>query len=139
MEELEIKVKAKKVFKKSSDHLPSLETEKFATKEELENNEYVSLSFEGNEVYQTESRIIPIEAIKQLIEEAEASGANFVAIDFHCDHQEYDVYGYLVEKMTEREIQIVEAIKAMTNVFPAEVGRTITPFPFCKASVADSS
>jgi hypothetical protein len=39
MEELEIKVKAKKVFKKSSDHLPSLETEKFATKEELENEE----------------------------------------------------------------------------------------------------
>ena len=111
MEELEIKVKAKKVFKKSSDHLPSLETEKFATKEELENNEYVSLSFEGNEVYQTESRIIPIEAIKQLIEEAEASGANFVAIDFHCDHIEYDVYGFLVEKMTDAEIKVIEALK----------------------------
>lgn len=115
MEELEIKVKAKKVFNKSSDHLPSLETEKFATKEELENNEYVSLSFEGNEVYQTEARIIPIEAIKQLIEEAEASGANFVAIDFHCDHKEYDVYGYLVEKMTEAEIAVVEAIKIKKN------------------------
>lgn len=115
MEELEIKVKAKKVFDKSSDYLPSLETEKFATKEELENNEYVSLSFEGNEVYQSEARIIPIEVIKQLIEEAEASGANFVAIDYHCDHVEYDVYGFLVEKMTEQEIKILEAIKAKKN------------------------
>jgi hypothetical protein len=115
MEELEIKVKAKKVFDKSSDYLPSLETEKFATKEELKNNEYVSLSFEGNEIYQSEARIIPIEVIKQLIDEAEANGANFVAIDYHCDHQEYDVYGFLVEKMTELEIQIVEAIKAKKN------------------------
>lgn len=115
MEELEIKVKAKKVFDKSSDYLPSLETEKFATKEELENNEYVSLSFEGNEIYQSEARIIPIEIIKQLIDEAEANGANFVAIDYHCDHVEYDIYGFLVEKMTEREIQIVEAIKAKKN------------------------
>ena len=112
MEELEIKVKGKQIFKKSSDHLPSLGTAMFATKEDLENNEYVSLSFEGNDVYQTDSHIIPIEAIKQLIEEAEASGANFVAIDYHCDHIEYDVYGFLVEKMTDTEIQIVEAIKA---------------------------
>jgi hypothetical protein len=111
MDELEIKVKAKKVFSKSSDYLPSLETAMFATKEELETNEYVSLSFQGNEVYQSEAQIIPISAIKQLIEEAEASGANFVTIDFHVDHLEYDVYGFLVEKMTDAEIKVIEALK----------------------------
>jgi hypothetical protein len=112
MDELEIKVKAKKVFSKSSDYLPELETAMFATKEELETNEYVSLSFQGNEVYQSEAQIIPISAIKQLIEEAEASGANFVTIDFHVDHLEYDVCGFLVEKMTDAEIKVIEALKA---------------------------
>jgi hypothetical protein len=111
MDELEIKVKAKKVFSKSSDYLPELETAMFATKEELETNEYVSLSFQSNEVYQSEAQIIPISAIKQLIEEAEASGANFVTIDFHVDHLEYDVYGFLVEKMTDAEIKVIEALK----------------------------
>jgi hypothetical protein len=112
MDELKIKVKAKKVFSKSSDYLPSLETAMFATKEELETNEHVYLSFQGNEVYQSEAQIIPISAIKQLIEEAEASGANFVTIDFHVDHLEYDVYGFLVEKMTDAEIKVIEALKA---------------------------
>lgn len=112
MEELEIRVKAKKIFKKSSNYLPDMETAMFASKEELETNEYVSLSFEGDEVYPPESKIIPIEAIKKLIEEAEASGANFVTIDYHTDHIEYDVYGFLVERMTETEIQIIESAKA---------------------------
>lgn len=112
MDELEIKVKAKKVFSKSSDYLPSLETAMFATKEELETNEYVSLKFQDNEVYQSDAQIIPISAIKQLIEEVEASGANFVAIDFHPDHLEYNVYGFLVERMTDGEIKVIEALKA---------------------------
>lgn len=112
MDNLEIKVKAKKVFEKPSDYLPDLEAAMFATIEELETNEYVSLSFQGNEVYQTEAQIIPISAIKQLIEEAEDSGANFVTIDYHCDQGEYVVYGFLVEKMIDTEIKVLEALKA---------------------------
>lgn len=111
-EDLEIKVKSKTVFRESSDELKHLETEVFATKEELEKYEYVCLAFDDKKVYQTEAGIIPIQKIKELIERAEASGANFVAIDYHCDHGEYDVYGYHVEKMSQEEIDVLEAKKA---------------------------
>jgi hypothetical protein len=111
-EDLEINVKSKTVFRESSDELRHLETEVFATKEELEKYEYVCLAFDDDKVYQTEARIIPIQKIKELIDKAEASGANFVAIDYHCDHGEYDVYGYHVERMSQEEIDVLEAKKA---------------------------
>ena len=112
MEDLEIKVKSKTVFRESSDEVRHLQTEMFATKEELEKYEYLYLTFDDNKVYQTEAAIIPIQKIKELIDKAEASGANFVAIDYHCDHGEYDVYGYHVERMTQEEIDALEAKKA---------------------------
>lgn len=111
-EDLEIKVKSKTVFRESSDEVRHLQTEVFATKEELEKYEYLYLTFDDKKVYQTEAAIIPIQKIKELIDKAEASGANFVAIDYHCDHGEYDVYGYHVERMTQEEIDALEVKKA---------------------------
>lgn len=112
MEDLEIKVKSKTVFRESSDELKYLEAEAIATKEELKTYEYVCLEFSDNNVYQSDAGIIPIQKIKELIDKAEASGANFVAIDYHCDHVEYDVYGYHVERMTQEEIDALEVKKA---------------------------
>lgn len=111
-EELEVSAKAKKVFEENSDYISDLQKEVIATKEELDKYEYVSLSFEGDNVYLTDGNIIPIQKLKELIERAEASGANFVAIDYHSDHDEYEVYGYYVERMTQDEIDVIDAIKA---------------------------
>lgn len=49
--------------------------------------------------------------IQQLIDSLEAlkeSGANYVACDWHCDHQELEVHGLEFRKGTDEEIKEVE-------------------------------
>ena len=47
---------------------------------------------------------IKIETLKQILLELEKNGCNYVSIDYHCDHIEYEVYGVDVHVATEEEI-----------------------------------
>ena len=59
------------------------------------------------------TKLIPIKDMVQLVRGAENSGANFIAIDYHCDHEEYEVYGVKVERLNEPEIIDLNKKKAL--------------------------
>lgn len=101
-EELEIKVKKKLVFEESSEYLPDLEARYFATKEEIDKTEHISIKTLDKTFY--DACEIPLIEMKNLVAKAEAAGANFISIDYHGDHNEYDVYGYTIERLSQAEI-----------------------------------
>jgi len=113
MEEIIVNVKAEKVIDISSEYLVELERNYLATTEELSKDEYVNIKFNGDDVYASDSQIIPIVELKKLIEKVENAGANFIAIDFHTDHLEYDILGYRISRMTDNEVQVVKQMKLL--------------------------
>jgi hypothetical protein len=111
MEDIEIIVKAKRVFKASSDYLPDFEGEFFATEQEIIESEHISIVFKGDSVYDSDAQIIHINELRKLLDAAEKAGAIFVTVDFHTDHLEYDVVGYDIKRMNEKEIKFVEIME----------------------------
>lgn len=111
---LEIKVNRKIVFRESTDYLPDLKAQYFATKEEIKNADYVDISnLDKNDCSRDEKGDsfcdaveLPISILKEVIEKAEKAGANFIAVDFHCDHIEYDIYGFQVARATPAELEM---------------------------------
>lgn len=47
---------------------------------------------------------INIQALRKILNNLEAKGANYVAIDFHTDHQEYELDGVHIGLATQEEI-----------------------------------
>ena len=103
---MEIVLKRKVVFKESSKELwGPLPWYKLLTKKEISRDRK-----EGDVDVYTDSNTnsdaidIPIEDMKALIQKAEDAGANYIQIDYHCDHEEYDIYGSLITRPTEEEV-----------------------------------
>ena len=48
---------------------------------------------------------VKIEVLKEMLLKLEEKGCNYVSIDYHCDHIEYDICGIDVHKATEEEIE----------------------------------
>jgi len=46
---------------------------------------------------------IPIGVMKAHIDKVEKKGANFVSIDWHCDHGEYEIHGLKLKRETKDE------------------------------------
>jgi len=46
--------------------------------------------------------------MKVLIQKAEDAGANYIQIDYHCDHEEYEVYGSLLTRASQVEKEKIE-------------------------------
>lgn len=111
MNEINIAVKAKKVFSESSEYLPELESFFFATEEEKKESENIYLSFHGDDVYSSESQIIHIDELRNILDRAEKAGATFVTVNFHSDHLEYDVVGYNLTRLSENELNILESLE----------------------------
>lgn len=106
IEDLEVKVTREIVFEESTDHLDSLKTDMFATKEEKETSEYqYTTDIDNGEVY-LEATEVEISVMRKLLDKAEKAGGNFVSIDFHGDHGEYDVYGLKLERAS---VEVVDA------------------------------
>jgi hypothetical protein len=48
---------------------------------------------------------IKIDELRKILTNIENSGCNYVSIDYHCDHEEYEFYGADVHAATEEEIR----------------------------------
>lgn len=113
MDEFKLSVKGNKVYEKTSDYLPDLEEQHFATKEERELFSYLYVEY-VDDIY-VSSTPIPIEVMKTMIEEAEAAGANFVTIDYHSDHDEYEVTGYKFERASDEDNSALELERRLAD------------------------
>jgi len=118
-EDLEIKVNRELVFKESTEQLSDIISREFATDEELQNSEYqFTTNIDKGNIY-LDATEVPISVIRKMLNKAEKAGANYVSIDFHCDHGEYDIYGLKISRATakvineerEKELILMEAKK----------------------------
>lgn len=55
-----------------------------------------------------EAGLVKIDELITILQELKDKGANYVACDWHCDHQELDVYGFNYRKSTDEEVQAIE-------------------------------
>jgi hypothetical protein len=57
---------------------------------------------------QSDAGLVKIDELITILQELKENGANYVACDWHCDHQELDVYGFNYRKSTDEEVQAIE-------------------------------
>ena len=119
---LEIKLKREIVFEGNSEELYGIFADRFSTKEERDKYEYEIDAYTDNDT-DSEARDIPIEDMKALIQKAEDAGANFISIDYHCDHEEYDIYGSKISRISDIDVikekkkqAIAEALKKKDKI-----------------------
>ena len=96
MKEKEIILKRELVFQKSSGELWGAYPWLDLLSEEDRNgyvNDNLDLNVYTDSYTDANSKDISIKEMKKLIAEAEKAGANYIQIDYHCDHEEYNVYG----------------------------------------------
>lgn len=55
-----------------------------------------------------DSEPMPIEDLKEMIRWVEAKGSTHVAIDYNCDHDEYEISGYTYEELNAVELEEIE-------------------------------
>jgi hypothetical protein len=111
--EIEIKLKREVVFEEASDELYDVMEHYFGTKEEIEQYQESCDVIATVDTYtNSDSKDIPIKDMKELIQRAEDAGANFIQIDYHCDHEEYEVYGSKITRLDEEAIIKLEKKKA---------------------------
>lgn len=48
--------------------------------------------------------MVSIENMRKALDEFEKQGANYVNVDFHCDHNEVEVTGVIFRKSTQEEV-----------------------------------
>lgn len=63
---------------------------------------------EIGDINQSDAGLVKIDELITILQELKDKGANYVACDWHCDHQELDVYGFNYRKSTDEEVQVVE-------------------------------
>lgn len=63
---------------------------------------------EIGDVNQSDAGLVKIDELITILQELKDKGANYVACDWHCDHQELEVHGFNYEKSTDEEVQVVE-------------------------------
>lgn len=53
------------------------------------------------------SRSVPIKIddLRKLLDKLEKEGCNYVSVDYHRDHIEYDLYGFDIRPATEKQIE----------------------------------
>ena len=64
--------------------------------------DYTILPNPGN--FYTEAGLVKIEDLEEQIQFLKANGANYVACDWHSDHEELEVTGFEFRRATEEEI-----------------------------------
>jgi hypothetical protein len=63
---------------------------------------------EIGDVNQSDAGLVKIDDLITILQQLKDKGSNYVACDWHCDHQELDVYGFNYRKSTDVEVQAVE-------------------------------
>lgn len=86
-----------------------LETEQFYVEPESD----LGYDWNSNDRYEVieelnylEGGVISIENMRKALDEFEKQGANYVNVDFHCDHNEVEVTGVIYSKSTDEEIAL---------------------------------
>jgi hypothetical protein len=54
---------------------------------------------------QRDGGMVSIERLRKALDEFESKGANYVNLDYHCDHNEVEVTGVVYRTSTEKEIE----------------------------------
>jgi hypothetical protein len=108
-----IRLKRENVYTESSMDLYSLDKfKRFMTQEEIDRYEQdgdVDIELVPEDYGDAED--IPIELLKEMIEKAEKAGANYIQVDWHCDHGEYDIYGYNITRFTKEQEEAREKVE----------------------------
>jgi len=98
-------------------------TSKFIGNESLESRpeEDFGFNFDEHEDYQilgdepshkSEAGLVSIDYLMRELETLKVKGANYVGCDWHCDHQELDLYGFHLIASNSDEIQAkIDALK----------------------------
>lgn len=58
------------------------------------------------EVNYLDGGMLSIENMRKALDEFEKQGANYVNVDFHCDHNEVEVTGVIFRKSTQEEVDV---------------------------------
>lgn len=74
-----------------------------------------NFDYYANEIYKNKNSVkeilshpIPISELEQIISDCKKIGSNYISIDYHEDHQEYEINGYEVHISTKEEIKEYE-------------------------------
>jgi hypothetical protein len=54
--------------------------------------------------HKTDAGLVNIKTLIEKLKEMESEGINYVGCEYHCDHVELDLYGFVLEEPTESEI-----------------------------------
>jgi hypothetical protein len=102
--DLEVKIEREIVFKESTENLDFLKAIDFATEKEIVNSDFqFTTPIDKGEIY-FDAIEAPISTIRKMLDKAEEAGANYVSIDFHCDHGEYDIYGLKISRASSKVV-----------------------------------
>ena len=71
--------------------------------------------FEKDDDYQTigdtnysDSGLVKIDELIKTLQDLKEKGSNYVACDWHCDHQELEIHGFNFRKSNDEEVKIEE-------------------------------
>jgi len=98
-----VNLKANFVGQQSTTHLTEELREDFFSKAEMEAHmeDYVDIDLKTNlsDCY----NLVSIDKVLTMLNELKSNGATHVNIDFHCDHDEYNIYGFEVYSEAEKD------------------------------------
>ena len=92
-------------------------TNKFINKTHLTSTpeEDNGFDFEKDNDYQTigdtnysDAGLVKIDELIKTLQDLKEKGSNYVACDWHCDHQELEVHGFNFRKSNDEEVKIEE-------------------------------
>jgi hypothetical protein len=77
------------------------------------------------EVNYLDGGMVSIENMRKALDEFEKQGANYVNVDFHCDHNEVEVTGVIFRKSTQEEVDVYtkEKLDQKTTQKAKEIAR----------------
>lgn len=77
------------------------------------------------EVNYLDGGMVSIENMRKALDEFEKHGANYVNVDFHCDHNEVEVTGVIFRKSTQEEVDVYtkEKLDQKTTQKTKEIAR----------------
>lgn len=98
-----VNLKANYVGQQSTTHLTEELREDFFSKAEMEAHmeDYVDIDLKTNlsDCY----NLVSIDKVLTMLNELKGNGATHVNIDFHGDHDEYDIYGFEIYREAEKD------------------------------------
>jgi len=80
--------------------------DKFKLDTDLEGDEYPQLENDGKSTNAEDCYPVEIDSLIEKLNELKIKGANYVQIDYHCDHIGYDISGWLIRKVTQEDIDL---------------------------------